>query len=582
MTAANESAVPSSPAISDAPMTIGHTSALQERHFRYLVKCVTEYAIYMMDLEGIVSSWNIGAERAKLYRAEEIIGRHFSCFYTEEDRAAGLPKSALRLARETGRFEAEGWRLRKDGSRFWASVVIDPVYDDDGALIGFAKVTRDLTQKKADAEHIATLATQDHLTKVVNRRVFQDSLERRLREFPSGRLLSVFLIDIDHFKSINDRYGHLTGDAVLAGVAQRLASLLRGDDVIARIGGDEFGILLGAATTMRPETIAERIVGALHAPFIIDQDVSIAATLSVGFTTTMTDGDCKTDTLLNQADIALYKAKADGRCCYRSYSPALEREITERRELAADLRHSVETGAGLSVHYQPIVDLATGRIVTREALARWHCAGRGAVPPSRFIPLAEELGLIRQLGLWVLAQSCAAAKGWDDDVRVAVNVSALQLVAGFAERVLGVLTTLALPANRLDIEITETVLMHSSAEAVENLHRLKAAGVTITLDDFGVGFSSFACVRAFSFDRIKIDGSFVRDAVARRDCQVIVGVIGELGRRLGITIVAEGVETPEQLELVRDQGCHEVQGYLLGKPAPLAHGHIGAAVANIL
>jgi diguanylate cyclase (GGDEF)-like protein len=442
--------------------------------------------------------------------------------------------------------------------------------DDHGKHIGFAVITRDMTRQKEDADRISSLIAHDELTGLMNRRAFHERLGRHLAERRAGRSGSLVLIDLDGFGAINDRYGHGAGDDVLTEVATRMRAVLRAGDVAGRVGGDSFGIILDNAAPRAAMLVAERLIGTIERPILIREGIKLTVSACIGLTS-LSRRTAKPDAILAQAGLALSEAKAHGRATVRQFSPSLRDRLLPERTLAEDLRVAVETASGLQLYYQPIRNIASGTITAREALMRWTHHSRGAVPPSVFIPAAEATGLIVTLGIWALRTACRAAASWPDQARVAVNVSALQLGAGFADHVHAALAEAGLPPARLELEITESSLLDDgSAGRLEGLHRLHEQGVKITLDDFGVGFSSLAHIRAFPFDRIKIDGSFVRDAVRRPDCAVIVGTVADLGRRLGITVVAEGVETQAQLDLVQREGCHEVQGFLIGRPGPMA------------
>lgn len=537
--------------------------------YRHLVQGVTGYAIFMLDLNGYITSWNAGAARLSQYAASDVIGNHISLFYAPEDRAAGKPAAVLQIAAQTGRFVAEDWRIRRDGSRFWAHILIESMTDDHGKPTGFAVITRDMTRQKEDADRISSLISHDDLTGLMNRRALHEQLGRQLAGRRAGQSGSLLLIDLDRFGSINDRFGHAAGDDVLIEVAARMRAVLRAGDIAGRIGGDSFGIILDNAAPRAATLVAERLIGTIERPVVIRGGTSLTVSACIGLTS-LSRRTAKPDAILAQAGLALQEAKAHGRATVRAFTPALRDRLQPERTVADDLRDAVETASGLQLHYQPVCNIVTGGITVREALMRWTHHSRGAVPPSVFIPAAEATGLIVTLGIWALRTACRAAAGWPDQARVAVNVSALQLGPGFADHVHTALREAGLPPARLELEITESSLLDDgSAGRLEGLHRLHEQGVQITLDDFGVGFSSLAHIRAFPFDRIKIDGSFVRDAVRRPDCAVIVGTVADLGRRLGITVVAEGVETQAQLDLVQREGCHEVQGFLIGRPGPM-------------
>ncbi|MBK3422856.1 putative bifunctional diguanylate cyclase/phosphodiesterase, partial [Methylobacterium ajmalii] len=331
----------------------------------------------------------------------------------------------------------------------------------------------------------------------------------------------------------------------------------------ARFGGDEFALLLPGGAGELAVPLAERLLIELGRPYDIEGQPARQVTASIGIA--LADGTATPDAMLRQADCALYAAKGAGKAAWRLFTRRLETERSDEMRLERDLRQAIAAGQ-LAVAYQPIIDLAQGSVNAREALLRWTHPERGPVSPRRFIPIAEKSDLIRELGLWVLDQACRAAAAWPDEARLCVNVSVYQLGDGSLPRaVREILGQTGLTPRRLELEITETVLSTTAGGIVDDLQLLHDMGVSVSLDDFGVGFSSLARVRAFPIDRIKIDGSFVRDAVERPDCRAIVGIVAELGRRLGIETVAEGVETPAQLAVVREEGFTEAQGYLFGR-----------------
>ena len=373
------------------------------------------------------------------------------------------------------------------------------------------------------------------------------------------------LLDLDDFKSVNDNHGHAAGDAVLRRVADVMRTGLRTGDLAARLGGDEFAAILHETSETEAVALAERLVAEIRKPHAIDVDVDAKVGVSIGVA--MALGRPVTDEILAKADVALYAAKESGKCAVRIYSTEMSAKVTAQRALETDFRDTVATGNGFTLCYQPIMDTRTRLITAREALLRWHHPRQGSVPPSVFMPLAAEMGLTLQLGSWVLDRACHDASQWPGGERVTINVSPLELAGtSYTNQVVQALYRSGLPASRLEIEITETTLLEDESERLDELRRLHAVGVKVALDDFGVGFSSLAHVRAFPFDRIKIEGSFLRDAILRPECAVIVGIVAELGRRLGIAIVAEGVETPDHLDLAIREGCHEVQGFLIGFP----------------
>ena len=433
---------------------------------------------------------------------------------------------------------------------------------------GWVSTFEDVTERKR--------ADQDSLTGLANRRAFR---ERRDGFAASSHRVrsAVMLLDLDDFKFVNDTYGHAAGDAVLRRVADIMRSCLRGGDLAARLGGDEFAAFLDEISEAEAVVLAEHLIAEIRMPHAIDADVVARVGVSIGIA--FAPDVAATDEILMRADVALYDAKESGICAARVYSTEMSAKVKARGELEADFRDTVTTGNGLALHYQPIMSTATRLVTAREALLRWHHPRRGSVPPSVFMPLAAEMGLTSELGSWVLDRACRDARLWADHARVTITVSPLELGGKtYANQVIESLYRSGLPASRLEIEIKATTMLDDGSDKLDELRRLHALGVKVALDDFGVGFSSLAYVRAFPFDRIKIEGSFVRDAMVREECAVIVGVVAELGRRLGIAVVAEGVETPEHLDLAIREGCQEVQGHFIGYPeagsadmSPVAH-----------
>ncbi len=437
----------------------------------------------------------------------------------------------------------------------------------DGSYLG-PMLTWAIVTKEVEAERqILQLAHHDTLTGLPNRTTFQKAVETALSRPDAPRAL--LLVDLDGFKTVNDTRGHRAGDELLRMVAARLAEACSAPDVVlARLGGDEFAVLLPDNDRSHAESLAAAVVASLSAPYTLDGDRQVRIGASIGIALASLHGQ-DGETLMLHADMALYAAKAAGRGAARVFSHEMETRAQDRLQMEHMLREALKQPNRLFVFYQPIVDVASGRITAREALLRWHDPVRGWIPPSEFVPVAEGSALIDELGMFVLERACMCASGWTDAARVAVNVSASQLGKGkLVEAVQRALAAARMAPVRLELEITETALMNREAEGIAELRQLRDMGVRIALDDFGTGYSSLAHLRAFPFDKIKIDGSFVRDSVHRPDCAAVVRAVAELGSRLGVTTVAEGVETASQLQCVRQEGCTEVQGYLFGRPAP--------------
>ncbi|MGP9820797.1 bifunctional diguanylate cyclase/phosphodiesterase [Salinarimonas sp. NSM] len=431
---------------------------------------------------------------------------------------------------------------------------------EGGAVRTFTDIT---ARKKAEAE-LARMARHDSLTGLPNRASLRERLKERLAEANRhDRPFSVLCLDLDRFKVVNDTMGHAAGDMLLDLVADRLRGVVRGEDFLARVGGDEFVLLCPeAAGSPGGEALARRIIAACAEPFTLSGK-PIEIGVSIGIANAPADG-ATIDDLLKAADLALYRAKGDGRNTHRVFAPEMDAANVERQELEIELRHAIQRGE-ITLAYQPIVDVRDGRVTAVEALCRWTHPRLGTISPARFIPLAEETGLIAPLGAFVLETACREAAGWGSPVRIAVNVSAVQFArADLLAVVVAALEASRLPADRLELEITESVLM-DGATVLETLHALRRLGVRLAMDDFGTGYSSLGYLERFPFDKLKIDGSFV-ERIASTEADAIVRAIASLGARLGMTITAEGVETEEQLRLVREVGCQEAQGYLVGRP----------------
>jgi len=433
---------------------------------------------------------------------------------------------------------------------------------------GWVATYDDVTERHRTETRMAHMARHDALTGLPNRVLFHDHTRHALAEMRRGEGLAVLCLDLDHFKAVNDALGHRVGDALLLAVATRLLDCTREADLVVRLGGDEFAVVQCA--TEQPgqaKLLADRLIAALAMPFEVERH-QIAIGTSIGIALT-TDERGSADELLKGADIALYRAKAEGRGTFRFFEAEMDARIQARRRLELDLRQAL-TERQFEVHYQPLVSVQTGAVNGAEALARWRHPTRGMVAPAEFIPVAEETGLISSLGLWVLDRACTDAMTWPDYVKVAVNLSAEQFkTRRLADEVAEVLDRTGLPPHRLELEITESLLLQDSEAILSTLHELRAHGVRISMDDFGTGYSSLSYLRRFPFDKIKIDQSFVRNLSEREDCIAIVRAVIGLGRSLGMAVIAEGVETEEQFALLEAEGCNQVQGYLFSPPQPI-------------
>jgi len=675
------------------------TATESTRQFAMLVQGVKDYAICMLDPEGRVANWNEGAERHKGYKAQEIVGRHFSQFYGEEDRAAGAPERALRIAREEGKYEGEGWRYRKDGTRYWANVVLDPIHDAGGMLVGYAKISKDVTREKADAdrlaevtknldlalenmsqglclfdkderlllanrryseifgfpgdrirpgmtlreiveqgvadiyadpdvwqtkardayarrraaiqandggviveklqsgvsvqlryrtlpdgawvatyedvserlrseEQISFLARHDGLTGLPNRASFNNRLEADLDSARrSGGKVAAIGIDLDKFKEVNDTRGHAAGDEVLATLSRRMQACLGADETVARFGGDEFAAAKRFEDMSDLTDFLQRLENCLTEDIRIDgYDIKPGASLGVAIYPQDADN---IEALLNNADLAMYRAKdaLTETVCF--YEVSMDEAARSRRLIANDLWQAVERNE-LQLHYQVQKAVNSGETVGYEVLLRWHHPVRGTIPPGEFIPIAEECGAILPVGEWVLREACREAATWNSDHKIAVNLSPVQLGnADVADLVQRVLQETGLSPHRLELEITESTIIGDKERALNTLRRIKALGVTIAIDDFGTGYSSLETLRAFPFDKIKLDRSFMSEVEASPEAKAIIRAILALGQTLRVPVLAEGVETRSQLDILLSEGCDEAQGYFLGRPVPV-------------
>ena len=432
---------------------------------------------------------------------------------------------------------------------------------------GWLSTCEDITERLSAETQITRLAHHDALTELPNRLLFRQELVRTLSRVERGETIAVLCLDLDHFKSVNDTLGHPVGDKHLCAVADRLRTCVREHDIVARLGGDEFAVVQTDLQSMDdPSTLAQRIIEELSTPFEIGGHLVVVGA-SVGIAFAPHDGN-DPDHLLKCADMALFRAKVDGRGTHRLFEPEMDARMQARRLLELDLRAALPRNEFL-VYFQPLIDLGSGKVGGFEALLRWRHPKRGMVPPTDFIPLAEEIGLIHDIGMWVIREACGRAAQWPEPIKVAVNLSPLQfksktLVADIVEA----LRVSGLRPQRLELEITESVILTDTEQTLSTLYQLREIGVSVAMDDFGTGYSSLSYLQRFPFDRIKIDRSFVQDLQTRPNSIALIKAITDLGLSLGIATTAEGVETPEQLEDLRNSGCSVAQGFLFSKAIP--------------
>jgi len=525
-------------------------------------------SVLTMDKLGYITSWNRGAEALFGYTALEAIGRNILFLYADDD------------ASERDLFAEEGGRLmevrrrKKSGEIFWASLSLSSLCDMEDRPVGLIAYLTDITERKLAEERLHHLAYYDELTGMPNRTLFARLVDQALMVAQRNEATGcVLFVDLNRFKLINDTLGRHVGDKLLCEVARRFRGALRDEDLVARLSGDEFAVgLFDIRQHFEATTVAQKLQAALEQPFEIDgHDLRVGA--SVGISVYPADGD-DAETLMRHADIASERAKLDHANPDDSvafYSLDMNDGMQERMRIESGLRHALGHGE-LTLYYQPKFDIQTDRIIGAEALVRWIHPVRGLVPPIEFIPLAETTGLIVQVGEWVLEAACAQAAVWQRagiaPFRLAVNVSAREFTAALPVRVANTLKRYALDPAWLELEITESTLMHDIERVIGIMDRINDLGVALSLDDFGTGYSSLSYLKRFPIDTLKIDRSFTMGIpFDTSDCAIASAIIS-IGRQLGHRVIAEGVETVEQLEFLRASGCDEVQGYLYSRPLP--------------
>ena len=501
--------------------------------------------------------------------AAELIGRHFTDLIGVSDSgSADASERTLGFHLSTKLPFTDITVPANTGAEIWWSLSGTPSFDEYGRFLGFRGIGTDLTEQRRSEEEINRLAKYDSLTGLPNRMLMRRTLDEMLQN--KGGIsggCALFLIDLDRFKNVNDTLGHPVGDALLKQVAQRLASVLGEKGQVGRLGGDEFkAVLPGETDEATLGALAARLIQQVSMPYMIEgHNISIGASLGIAMAPA---GSCG-DALIRDADLALYSAKAAGRGTFCFFAPEMHSEAQDRQMLENDLRKAIARGE-LELYYQPVVDAKTERLCGFEALVRWHHPTRGMISPSTFIPLAEECGLVLQVGEWVLRTACAEAAPWPEDIRVAVNLSPIQFTeASLPNTIVSALANAGLPPRRLELEITEGVFLVESESTDDMFARLKAIGVRLALDDFGTGYSSLGYLKKAPFDKIKIDQSFVRGAAAKgsRNAAIIRAIVG-LADGLGMDTTAEGAETHDELALIRELGCSHIQGYIFGRPLP--------------
>ncbi|NYG32375.1 EAL domain-containing protein [Sphaerotilus montanus] len=562
-----------------------HELRESEAKFHTMVDGATDWE-YWLRPDGSVHYMTPSVEQFTGYRAEAferqpdliatLVHPDDRTLWRQQVQAVGAPEATPSTARPL-----DLRIVHRNGSQRWVSHVSRPVHGPDGRHLGQRISMRDITERKASETEIRQLAYYDALTGLPNRRMFLDRLGHTLAATERNQTHSALvLLDLDHFKKLNDTQGHDVGDRLLVEVARRLALAVRDADTVARLGGDEFALMLDGLDPDEPtaarqaEQIAEKIHAILNQPYALNEanddhrsSPSIGMTLLYGRSTPL-------DVLMKQADVALYQAKDAGRNAIRFFNPAMQAAIDARIAMENALRQALVLGQ-FQLHYQPQVD-ATGWHTGAEALIRWSDPVRGMVPPDRFIPLAEETGLIIEIGQWVLDTACAQLAQWATDparqnLQISVNVSARQFhQSDFVERVRRSLAASGANPARLMLELTESIVIDRVDEVIDRMEQLNVVGVKFSLDDFGTGYSSLSCLKRLPLDEVKIDRSFVRDLVDDSNDAAIVQAILAMSHSLGLRVVAEGVETLAQRDFLLTRGCETFQGYLFGKPAPIA------------
>lgn len=538
----------------------------------------SQEGMIITDVNGVIIRVNQAFTEITGYQAEEAVGQTPRLFKSDRHNKEFFRRMWETLHR-TGGWQGEVWNQRKDGEVYPKWLTISAVRDSAGTVTHYIGTHYDMSERKRAEEKIHELAFFDQLTGLPNRTLLRDRLQQAMAASSrSGSYGALLFIDLDNFKTLNDTLGHDMGDMLLKQVAQRLTLCVREGDTVARLGGDDFVVVLAglsqsdedAAGTI--ETIAGTILSTLHQRHQLG-DVAHQSSASIG--ATLFRGDAASiDDLMKQADLAMYKSKAAGRNLIRFFDPSLESAVNERAALEHDLRRAI-TEKQFLLHYQAQV-VGTGRVTGAEVLLRWQHPARGIVSPNEFIPLAEETGLILPLGRWVLETACTQLAAWAGqpsmaDLTVAVNVSADQFrQPDFVDQVLDVFKITGANPQRLKLELTENLLVHNVQEVVEKMHALKARGVSFSLDDFGTGYSSLSYLKRLPLDQLKIDQSFVRDVLTDPNDAAIARTIVALAQSLGLGVIAEGVETEAQREFLFATGCHAYQGYFFARPLPIA------------
>ncbi|QSA95663.1 EAL domain-containing protein [Methylococcus sp. EFPC2] len=530
----------------------------------------TNEGVLVTDASYRIIDSNDAFSRISGYALDEILGqtpallksgRHDQAFY----------KAVRQVLDESGIWSGEMWNRRKDGEIFPQWLTIRAVTDSHGVVAHYVGVYADISQVKQSEERLAFLTQHDALTGLPNRLLFQAHLQHGIQQArQEDRQVAILLLDLDRFKHVNDTLGPTAGDKLLAEVAERLRQTVRSQDILARMGGDEFGLILSSqgGETVDPGLVAQKILAAMSRPVALAGH-EITVSVSIGISLYPRDGIDVT-ALLQYAEMAMYRVKNLGKNGYQFFDHTMTAASAERFTLENQMHQALERGE-FELHYQPLTRLSDNQIVGVEALLRWRHPVAGLMPPAKFIPLAEETGLIERLGLWAMHQACRQTQEWASaglSLKVAVNVSARQFRHGLVENVAEVLQSTGLPGDRLELEITESTLMETAADSVRILDELKSLGVRLAIDDFGTGYSSLGYLKRFPVDKLKIDRSFISDIPRDHQDIAIAKAVIALAESFSLQVTAEGVETEEQWHFLRECNCHEAQGYFISPPLP--------------
>jgi diguanylate cyclase (GGDEF)-like protein/PAS domain S-box-containing protein len=542
-----------------------------QENYRLLVESSTDYAMLMLDSGGTILSWSAGAEIILGHTAEQAVGQPLSAIFTGEDREMGQPLHELEVARTRGRSEDNRWHLRRDGSRFWAVGVVTPLWNADGSLRGFVKIMRDQTSQRLAEEQTQFLANHDMLTGLPNRVNFSNQLHQFIAVSQRSQApVTVLLLDLDRFKYVNDTFGHHTGDLLLKEVADRISSSLRETDFVARLGGDEFVVLqTDGPQPAAAEALARRLINELGRPYLLEGQEVLCGS-SIGISAYPKDARNSVE-LLKKADLALYRAKNERRGSYHFYTAQLSSESASRKDREDALRDALKNQQ-FELYYQPQIDLNNWRVSSVEALLRWHPTDLELLLPGDFLAVAEETGIIVEIGEWALRQASTQVRKWQEmgltGLRLSLNCSARQFSdPKFMTMIPPILHETGFAADCLELEISESMVARQP-DIREQLHELRVQGVRITIDNFGTGTIPLIDLKDLEIDVLKIDKEFIQHLPHRREDSAITSAIISLAHDLGIGVAAGGVETAEQLAYLQARDCMNVQGFIFSPPIP--------------